>query len=188
MNVGYLHSAASVDELKGELAAFEQIGCERIVVDNTQSLESRGETLRALVERLGAGDTLVVNSMADIACSMPELVNLILELDEQGVRFRSLTERFDTGSKHRVILKALLGQLREFQELLIRRQETSARVVRRRRVGRPNSLSQEAADQARALIKQGHGIDEVAQQFRISRATLYRYLGDAVRSPAPRSC
>jgi DNA invertase Pin-like site-specific DNA recombinase len=119
---------------------------------------------------------------------MPELVKLILDLAERGVSFRSLAERVDTNSKHRAIWKTILGQLQQFQDLLTRRQEASARDARRRRVGRPNSLSQEAADQARALIKQGHGIDEVAQQFRISRATLYRYLGDAVRSPAPRSC
>jgi DNA invertase Pin-like site-specific DNA recombinase len=176
MNVGYLHSTASAEALREELAAFERIGCERIVVDNAANLENRIETLQALVARLGAGDTLIVNSMAEVADSMPQLVKLILELEERGVRFRSLAERFDTNSKHRAILKTVLQQLQEFQELLMRRHEASARAAARHRVGRPKSLSNEAAKQARALIKQGRSIDEVAEQFHVSRATLYRYL------------
>lgn len=177
MNVGYLHSTASMEELKEELAAFERIGCQRIVVDNAPNLEGRIETLKALVERLGAGDTLIVNSMVEVADSMPEFVKLILELEERGVRFRSLAERFDTSSKHRAILKTVLQQLQELQEMLIRRHEAAAHAAARHRVGRPKSLSHEAIYQARALIKQGRNIDEVARQFRVSRATLYRYLG-----------
>lgn len=70
----------------------------------------------------------------------------------------------------------LLRKLQEFQDLLIRRREAMADAAPRRRVGRPKALTEEAASQACALIKQGKSVDEVAQQFRVCRATLYRYL------------
>ena len=176
MNVGYLHTTNSMDELT--LACFEQRGCERIVVDNSPDIDGRAQTLKALVDRLGEGDALVVYSMADAARSMPELVEFILELVHRDVRFRSVTEGFDTRGKHRTALTFVLRKLCEFQEVASKRRDALADTASRRRVGRPKALTDEAASQACALIKEGKRIDEVAKQFRVCKTTLYRYIGE----------
>ena len=175
MNIGYIRTTASVDELRDEFAAFERLGCERIVVDNAPNINLRIGTLRAVIARLGAGDTLVVHSMAEIANSISELIQLIVEIDAGGVHLHALAERFDTRGEQGDVVLALLRQLHQVEDRLAQRRRDLIHLSSRR-VGRPKALSGEDASRARDLIKQGLSVDEVAQRFRVSRATLYRYL------------
>lgn len=174
MKAGYLIGTPP-GALRQSLTALKRAGCERIVVEDEGARDTKN-TLQGLVRRLARGDTLVVWTMASVANSMPELVKLILELEDKGVRFQALAEKFDTGGKQKLALKSLLRQLQLFEDELLERKKT---VVRRRggqRPGRPKSLSRESVSAARKLLKKGVPISEVAQKFHVSRATLYRYL------------
>jgi len=174
MNIGYLRSSASADDLQKELSALEQMGCERIVVDTAPYNEHHAGMLDAVIKRLSSGDTFVVWTLDSISSTMPELIDLVLELDAQQVRLRSVSEDFDTGGKHRKPLMAILHTLQQYQEQIKDRHET--RLHSARRPGRPRSLSDDDVDRARSLLKEGVTIDETARQFQVSRATLYRYL------------
>jgi len=66
--------------------------------------------------------------------------------------------------------------LLQFQQQLEARLRNEAATLSARRVGRPKSLSTEQIEAAREMVKGGRPMDEVAQHFGISRATLYRYL------------
>ncbi len=171
MKVGYLQSIASPEDLQAELTAFENAGCERIVVDNGAHAK-QGDMLKAVLSRLKPGDTLVVWSLSSVAGSMPELVDLALELEARKVRLRSLTEGFDTNGENERASLATLRQLHAFQQKLSTRRE----VVSRRRPGRPRVLNERDIERARTLLSNGTTVDEAARQLNISRATLYRYL------------
>jgi DNA invertase Pin-like site-specific DNA recombinase len=176
VNIGFLRSTASMDELREEMAALEKAGCERIVVDNNPIANPQQGMLGAVVSRLSPGDSLVVWSLDSVANSMPELVGLALRLEARNVRFRSLADGFDTYGRHRAVLKATLAKLQEFERQLEIRHELEAKAHHARRVGRPRSLSPEDVGRARVLINEGRTMDEVSREFQVSRATLYRYL------------
>jgi hypothetical protein len=52
MNVGFLRSSASMDELKEVMAALEKAGCERIVVDLSAILRAACSHWSLLVSRM----------------------------------------------------------------------------------------------------------------------------------------
>jgi DNA invertase Pin-like site-specific DNA recombinase len=174
MQTGYLCSSASVDSLRDELDAFERVGCDRIVVDNAPSPDYRLGTLGALIARLERGDTLIVSSLSDVANSMDELIELVSTLDERKIRFWSLAEGLDTDGEQGQSLRTIIGHLEKFRDLVRLRKDTQENASRR--VGRPRALTAKAADEARQLLREGVTIDDVAQKFHVSRATLYRYL------------
>ena len=178
MNIGFLRSSAFIEELQKEMSALEKAGCERIVVDNAPVSGGPAGMLGAVLVRLSAGDTLAVWSLESVADSMSQLIDLALQLEAKNVRFRSLSEGFDTHGRNRAAIKSLLGHLKEFERQLDLRHQSEAMANLARRVGRPKALSPEVAQQARALIKEGLKMDDVAKQFHVSRATLYRYLED----------
>lgn len=155
------------------MATLERAGCERIVVDNGPLAGRKDGMLGALISHLGDGDALVVLRLEAVANSVPELIDLALELEAKNVRFRSLTEGFDTHGRNRAATKAMLSQLQEF-ERQIRLLKDEAPPVRR--AGRPRSLSPQDLERARELVKKGRTMDEVAKELQVSRATLYRYL------------
>jgi DNA invertase Pin-like site-specific DNA recombinase len=176
MNVGFLRNTDSSEQLQEEIAKLEKAGCERIVVDNNAVSDPHEGMLGALISRMSSGDALVVLSLDTITNSMPELVDLVLEMEAKNLRLQSLAEGFDSHGKHRASTKALFSQLLQFQQQLEARLRNEAATLSARRVGRPKSLSTEQIEAAREMVKGGRPMDEVAQHFGISRATLYRYL------------
>jgi DNA invertase Pin-like site-specific DNA recombinase len=176
MNVGYLRSSAPPETLSEDFTSLERAGCVRIVLDDaTASPAARSPVLQALIERLADGDTLVVCSFESVASSLQELVGLVLMLDARNVRFRSIRERFDF-SKNRTVLKAVFEQLQDFHNTVQERRPEYPKTRLGRRIGRPRSLGASEIAKARDLLAQGHTIDEIAKQLRVSRATLYRHL------------
>jgi DNA invertase Pin-like site-specific DNA recombinase len=181
MKIGYLRSDAPVEELQTKLEALEKAGCERVLVDTGQKGDHHAGTLGAILSRLSDGDSLILWSLDAVACSMPQLIQLALELDARNVRLRSLSEGFDTAGKYRPGIITLLRYLQQFQNQLTKRYETLTDALAGRRPGRPRSLSKDDVERARSLVDEGLSIDEAARQFQVSRATLYRYLQDRDR-------
>lgn len=176
MNVGFLRSSGSLDELPKEMSALERAGCERIVVDNALGPNLRAGMLGAVIEPLVAGDCLIVWTLGSVVSSMPELIDLVLQLDARDVRFRSLSEGFDSHGRNRAAIKTVFAQLKEFQDDLVIRLQNEAPAHLVRRVGRPRALSSEHIQRARELVEQGKTMDDIAREFKVSKATLYRYL------------
>jgi DNA invertase Pin-like site-specific DNA recombinase len=115
-------------------------------------------------------------SLDDVADSVGELVALVLELEHRNIRFRALADGFDSRGKNKTALKMVFKELEAFQERLAMRLEGGLSKSGGRRIGRRRALSREDDQRACALVKQGQSLDAVAKQFRVSRATLYRYL------------
>jgi DNA invertase Pin-like site-specific DNA recombinase len=173
MNIGFLRHP-STDELRDEMDALEKAGCERIVVDNAPFANLQSGMLGTVIGWLSSGDTLVVWSLDSVANSMPELIDLALQLESRNVRLRSLQDDFDTRGRNRAVVKSTLQQLQEFQRQSELRHKSVAAAARR--VGRPRALTPEKLERAQQLLAEGRNMDEVAKEFQVSRATLYRYL------------
>jgi DNA invertase Pin-like site-specific DNA recombinase len=165
-----------MEDLQEEMIALEKAGCERIVVDSAAQAAPQGGMLPSIIARLNAGDVLVTWNLQSVADSIADLITLVLQLDAMNVRFRSLTERFDTHGPHRTAIPIILSQLQEFERTL--RHAKEVRAGRSRGAGRPRALSSDNIRHARLLVKQGRSIEEVAREFNVSRGTLYRYLGE----------
>jgi len=81
---------------------------------------ARNTQLQACLRTLRDGDTLVVWRRDRLARSLQDLVELIHELDDRGVGFRSLTEAIDTTNAGGKLVLHILGALAEFEHSLIR--------------------------------------------------------------------
>ena len=175
MQVGYLRSSGHCDALKDKLAILEKAGCDRIVMDHGSLSDEPAELIVLISGSLQAGDTLVVCGMEDVASSLSQLVSFLLDLDSRNVRFRSLAEGLDTADKQGKVARTFLRKLQTFQERAVDLVGQAA--DRRRRAGRPKALRAQDIDEVRRLLQQGESIPELAEKFRVSKATLYRYLG-----------
>ena len=104
--------------------------------------------LTSLLDRLNAGDTLVVVRLDRLGRSLLHLLETISGLNERGVHFRSLGDPVDTASPQGRFTLQILGAMAAFERALIRERTMSGLAAARaegRRGGNPGLVSGDRA-------------------------------------------
>lgn len=127
------------------------------------------------------GDTLIVWKLDRLARSLRDLIAMVEDFDRRGVRFRSLTEEISTTTPGGKLTFHIFAALAEFERgIIIERTREGMKAARARgvRSGPKPKLSRQQIDHARKLIEDGKRREDVADLFKVSRATLYRALAE----------
>jgi hypothetical protein len=116
---------------------------------------------------LRRGDVLMVWKLDRLGRTIRGVIELVDELRDQGVEFRSLTEGFDTTNHTGRLLFHIVSALAEVEKDLIRertRAGLAAANARGRKGGRKRRLDERAVKMARAMLAdQNVSVGEVAQ-------------------------
>jgi DNA invertase Pin-like site-specific DNA recombinase len=156
-----------------------------IQVDKTFTEDTKRPQLQAAREYVHEGDTLVVHSMDRLARNLGDLCRIVRELTADGVAVEFVTERLkftrEETEPHSELLLQVLGAVAQFERTTIRERQQEgiekAKAKGKYRGRRP-SLTPEDIARLKAAIQGGIPKAAVARQFKISRQTLYSYLGD----------
>jgi len=183
MNIGYARVSTRDQNLELQLDALTKAGCERIYQEKVSGARASRPELDELLSRLRPGDTVTIYKLDRLGRSLKHLLQVVGELQQQGVGLVSLTDAINTTSAQGRLVFNLFASLAEFERELIRERThaglASAR-ARGRVGGRRRGLSEEAertAIVAETLYReQTLGVNEIAKRLRISKVTLYKYL------------
>ncbi len=178
----YGYARVSTDDQKADLQhmALKKAGCRRIFTDDgiSGATTKRPALLRCL-KTLKRGDTLTVWKLDRLGRSLRDLITMLDDLKERGVKFHSLTESIDTTTPTGRAMWQMIGVLAELERSLIsERTRAGVKAARTRGVkfGRKPKLTQQKIAQARKLIAQGERPQDIAASFHVGRTTLYRAL------------
>lgn len=134
--------------------------------------------LKAMLDSLQPGDTVVADSMHQLARSMNDLRRIVQIIGEKGAHTEFIQEQlaFDNSRSLAVtfILSVVAAAL-QFAKTLSR-QRTATAQRRLKRPGRTKALSPTQAQQLRQQLQQGTSKTQLAREWGISRQTLYQYL------------
>jgi DNA invertase Pin-like site-specific DNA recombinase len=131
-----------------------------------------------LLATLKRGDLLIVVRIDRLARSLRELVNVLHDLDQAGVGFRSLSDPWaDTTTASGKLMLAIVGALAEYERSLIiaRTSEGRARAMQNGvRFGRKPKLS--AFQRKEALARRGNGetLAQIAKSYAVSVSMISR--------------
>lgn len=122
-----------------------------------------------------AGDILIVWKLDRLGRSLPHLLDIINQLRNKNVQFRSLTEGMDTTTPSGELLFHLFGALAQYERSL-----TKERVVagleaanrRGKRGGRPLAITGEKLDAIVAALQGGMTKAAICRNFGVKRSTL----------------
>ena len=130
---------------------------------------------------LAAGDTLVVWRLDRLGRSLPDLVQIVAELESAGVGFESLTERIETSSAAGKLVFHVFAALAEFERNVIRERThagLAAARARGRKGGRKPALDEKQIREIKALLRDPEiQVSDVAKRYGVSRATVYKHVG-----------
>ncbi|ABM21007.1 recombinase family protein [Marinobacter nauticus] len=176
MIIGYARVSTNDQNPELQVDALKKAGAEQIFQEKfTGTLRERPELSQCL-RTLRQGDVLIVWKLDRLARSLKDLVEIVQDLQDRGIGFKSLTESIDTTSSGGRLVFHIFGALAEFERDLIRERTMAgleAARARGRKGGRKPSLSKTDTQKAAAMLLDPKITKtEVAQHFGVSRTTL----------------
>ena len=178
--IGYIRVSTLDQNTERQLVG---IHLDRTYEEKASAKDTKRPQLKACLEYIREGDTLVVHSIDRLARNLEDLQRLVRELTGKGVSVRFIKENltFQAGDNNplQTLMFQMLGAFAQFERALIKeRQREGIAIAKKegRQLGRAKALKpeQEQAIKARAIT--GTNKLALAQEFGISRQTLYRVL------------
>ena len=188
---GYARVSTDRQDLTLQLEAFKAAGVEKVYRDKVTGTKAGRPALRRLLRDVEDGDQVVVFKIDRIARSTRDALNVIHDLTQRGVAFRSIHEAMidtttitaDGDLLNAAIRNAMLQVMAVFTELerafIVARTADGRRIAKAngRTFGRPPKLTGEQVATARELLATGsHTVAEISRTLGVDRTTLWRYL------------
>lgn len=180
--LGYARVSKTEGQNTGpQIEALEAAGCRRIFEDHASGGRwDRPELLR-LLDRIGAGDVLVVWKLDRLSRSLKDLLFILDKVDKAGAGFRSLTENIDSTTPSGRMMMHMLGSFAQFEREMVReRTQAGLRIARAqgRGGGRQPKLTTQQQAEVMVMLKAGRSAADIARIFRVHRTTISRVLAN----------
>ena len=179
MLIGYARVSTQDQNLALQYDALMHAGCQKVFEDKISGTKAERPGLSLCLEMLREGDTLVVWKLDRLGRSVKQLVNLVGELQEQGIHFKSLTDSIDTSTAAGRFFFHVMASLAEMErELMVERTRAGLEVAKNlgRKGGRKPKMNESKLESAKKLLASGVPPKEVAKNLGVSVPTLYRWL------------
>lgn len=181
MLIGYARVSTADQTLNLQEDALKAAGCEKIFTDEGISGSKTDRPgLEKALDHCRKGDVLVVWRLDRLGRSLPHLIQVVTDLGNRGVDFRSLKETIDTSTPAGKLTFHLMGAMAEFERDLIRERTQAGLVAARARGkngGRPSVLTPEQVKMGKTLYDAKElTVAQICKQLACSRATFYRQI------------
>lgn len=183
MKIGYARVSTKEQGLDIQLQSLRRAGCKQIYQEKVSGVGRSRPEFQKMMQQIRKDDVLVIWRLDRLARSTKMLLEIVEQLQEKGVSFKSMTEPWaDTTSATGRLVMTFFAGIAEFERDLIRDRTDAGRKAALKRgvaFGRPTKMSEEQMKLARKLLRQGKSIRYVAETFGVHFTTLYRYLREA---------
>lgn len=175
--IGYARVSTSEQNLDMQTSALRKAGCANVYEEKVSAAGSKRYQLALAVKELRAGDTFVVWRLDRLARSIKDLFKKLEHFDELGVKFRSLTEGFDTSTAAGRLQMHIIAAMAEFErDLTIERTQAGLRRARERGQilgAKPKITPKQVAGIKADLMKREMSVKDVAAKHGVGTSTIY---------------
>lgn len=181
MQVGYIRVSSQGDrqstDLQRDALLAAGVDARHLFEDRASGARDDRTGLKECLDFLRPGDVLVVWKLDRLGRSLAQLINIIHELKQRGVEFRSLTEAIDTTTSMGEFVFNLFGSLAQYERTLIQERVKAglSAAKRRGRVGgRPRKMDEAKLELALQLLASApsKSVSNVARLVGVPRSTL----------------
>jgi DNA invertase Pin-like site-specific DNA recombinase len=185
--VGYARVSSVGQHLDVQLDKLQH--CDKIFQEKTSGASGQRPRLHTCLEYVREGDTLVVTRLDRLARSTWHLCQIVQALERKQVSLHVLDQQIDTSDATGRLLFHMLGAIAQFEtEIRAERQMDGIQNAKERGVhfGRKKTLTPAQVTALRHRRAHGDLIKTLMQDYGLSKASVYRYLGahDTFLEPA----
>lgn len=175
--IGYARVSSVGQSLEVQLDKLKF--CQKIFEEKTSGTSIKRSRLQACLEYVREGDTLVVTKLDRLARSTMDLCLIANELQRKEVNLKVLDQNIDTSDATGRLLFNMLGAIAQFEtEIRAERQVDGINKAKERGVkfGREKALTEREIFELRAKRKEGILIKDLMKEYKLAKASVYRYL------------
>jgi DNA invertase Pin-like site-specific DNA recombinase len=175
--IGYARVSSVGQSLAVQLDKLQY--CDKIFEEKKSAASGKRPRLDACLEYVREGDTLVVTRLDRLARSTLHLCQIADELARKNVHLQVLDQHIDTNDATGRLLFNMLGAIAQFEtEIRAERQMDGIQKAKARGIqfGAQPKLTAEQIAELRQRRENGELIRDLMKEYRISKATVYRYL------------
>lgn len=177
MTLGYARVSTDGQNLDRQIDALNKYGVDILFNEKMSGTKRERPELNKLIERMSAGDTVVIESLSRLGRSTKDLIGLMELFRERGVNLVSLKESIDTSSSTGKLLFTLMSALAQFERDLISERTVEGLKAARAR-GRIGGRPKKNDDQIKKAVKmyntKQYSLKEIEEMTGIKKSTLYR--------------
>ena len=118
MKYGYARVSTEDQNPAMQLAALKKAGCKTVFKDEVTGAHVNRPALARCLKALETGDTLIVWKLDRLGRSLRDLIHMLDDFKQRGVKFRSLTEAIDTETPTGRAMWQMIGVLAELGAIL----------------------------------------------------------------------
>lgn len=178
--VGYARVSSVGQSLDVQLTKLKN--CDKIFQEKRSGSDNKRPRLKACLEYVRDGDTLVITRLDRLARSTLHLCQLADQLKQKGVNLQVIDQSIHTGDATGRLLFNMLGAIAQFEtEIRFERQMDGIQNAKARGVsfGRTKRLTQQQCTDLCRKRQQGVLVKTLMKDFNLSKSSVYRYLAEA---------
>jgi DNA invertase Pin-like site-specific DNA recombinase len=179
-NIGYIR-VSSLDQNTDR--QLDGVALDETFTEKASAATTKRPKLEECLRYVRKGDTLHVHSIDRLARNLEDLLSLLKTLTGKGVAVQFHKERLTfTGEDNpfQTLQLQIIGAVAQFERAIIkeRQREGIAKAqAKGKHCGRTAKLTPEQVEEIRARIEAGEEKKALAQEYGVSRQTLYRAIG-----------
>ena len=178
---GYARVSTEAQNLDRQLDALKKYGVDHIYNEKLTGAKRDRPELGKMLDRMTAGDTVVIESLSRLGRSTKDLIELVELFGSREVNQVSLKESIDTSSPTGKLLFTLMSAIAQFERDVIADRTLeglkSAR-ARGRIGGRPKTNEEQVKKALKLYHTKQYSIKEIEEMTGVKKHTLYRNLNN----------
>jgi DNA invertase Pin-like site-specific DNA recombinase len=178
--VGYARTSTAEQQagLADQLAELEKAGVTQMYSEQISGVDAARPKLAEALTYCRRGDSFVVTKPDRLARSTANLLKIVADLTDKGVRVRILSMDIDTSTATGKLMLTILAGVADFErELMLERQRCGIAAAKEagRYKGRAPTAQRKTAEVLK-LKAEGQKVPAIVAATGISRASVYRIL------------
>ena len=176
---GYARVSTEAQVLDRQIDMLTKYGIDHIYCEKMTGTKRHRPELEKMLDRLTAGDTVVIESLSRLGRSTKDLIELMELFNEKQVNLVSLKENIDTTTAAGKLLFTLISAISQFERdcIVDRTREGLAAARARGRTGGRPPVDTNLIEKAKRLYdSKEYTVAEISELTGVKKTTLYRHL------------
>jgi len=185
--IGYARVSSTGQSLEVQLAKLSQVKCDRIYQEKRSGRTADRPEFQACMNYLREGDTLIITRLDRLARSVVHLAQLAKRFQQESIDLLVVDQNIDTSTSTGRLMFNMLASIAEFEnDLRTERQAEGIAKAKENGVkfGRPAKLTDAKREAIYSRRMAGATIGQLAKEFGLGEATIYRALNTVQKSDA----